>query len=83
MELLLNTLVLWLLRSHPERRGAAGMLAAALCILLSPFFLAAPMGALLLHFYNGEKDEKSHLGIAYPMLLFLGWLIQCLLKQTF
>lgn len=75
LPLLLCTAILWLFRENPSRRGFGGMLAGALCILLSPFFLASPMAALLLHFYNGEdwNGNNRMCYLAFPVLLILGW----------
>ena len=79
LPLLICTLVLWLFRKDPSRWGIGGMLAGGLCILISPFFLAAPMGAMILHFYNGE-DYRSNLSyLTYPMSLVLGWILTALI----
>ena len=79
--MLVITLILWLFRNQPEKRGFVGMLAAAVCILISPYFLAAPMGAVILHFYNGEKTEERgwFYALSYQALLLLGWILICLL----
>ena len=51
--------------------GFSGMAAAALCAGISPFYLAAPMGFLAVHFYNGEKGEGSRVVnyLFYPVTL--------------
>ncbi len=51
-------LVLWSLRNNTMMKAFAGFLGSALCVLLSPFFMAAPMGALVLHYYNGEQGRE-------------------------
>lgn len=81
LPLVLCTGVLWLFRKDPAKRGLAGMLAGALCILFSPFFLAAPFGAMALHFYDGENWEEKNMVsyIAFPVLLLLGSLLAAIL----
>lgn len=63
--------VLWALRGKPNLRSVAGASASMLCCLYSMFFLAAPMGFLAVHFYNGEKGEENRLVnyLAYPLIL--------------
>ena len=54
-------------------RSMAGAAASILCCLFSMFFLAAPMGFLAIHFYNGEKgaDNRWVNYLAYPVLLLM------------
>ncbi len=63
--------ILWLMRKKPQFRVFVGCGAAAVCSLLSPFYIAAAMGFLLVHFYNGEKGEGSRTVryLAYPAIL--------------
>lgn len=68
LPLVLCTAVLWIFRKDRSKWGLAGMMGSALSILLSPFFLAAPMGAILVNFYNGERGEG---GRAVYYILFL------------
>jgi hypothetical protein len=44
-----------------------------LCSFLSIFFMSAPMGMMVLHFYNGEKGEENQLVayLFYPAVLIL------------
>jgi len=69
--LVLLVIVLWAFHSKPLYRNFAGAVAVVLCTAISPFFLAAPMGFLAVHFYNGEKGTNSRLVtyLAYPALL--------------
>ncbi len=62
---------LWLIRSKPNFRNLYGCAAAALCIIFSPFYLAAPMGFLVIYFYNGEKGSSGHMQdyLVYPIAL--------------
>lgn len=79
--LILVVCVLWLLRDKPLYRNIAGCTAAVVCTLISPFYLASPMGFLPLHFYN-ETDGGGHRLIrllAYPMMLLVVGLIALLL----
>ena len=47
--------VLWAFRTKPMMRNIAGATATILGSLYSLFMMAAPMGFLAIHFYNGEK----------------------------
>ena len=53
--------------------GFSGMAVAALCIGISPAYLAAPMGFLIIHFYNGERGESSRVVnyLFYPVMLLV------------
>lgn len=63
--------VLWVVRNKPNFRNLFGGCAAMLCCLLSPFYLVAPMGFMIVHFYNGEKGPSSRLFnyLVYPAAL--------------
>lgn len=65
--------VLWALRKKPLYRNFIGATAVVVCSLLSPFYLAAPMGFMVIHFYNGERGESSRLVsyLAYPAVLLV------------
>lgn len=65
--------VLWAFRTKPMLRSMAGAAASILCFLFSMFFLAAPMGFLAVHFYNGEKgaDNRWVNYLTYPVLLLM------------
>ena len=69
--MLLMFCVVYLFRNKKMFMGFSGMAAAALCTGISPFYLAAPMGFLATHFYNGEKGESSRLVnyLFYPVML--------------
>ena len=67
-------LMLCVIRVFRNKRmfmGFSGMAAAALCTGISPFYLAAPMGFLATHFYNGEPGESNRLVnyLFYPVAL--------------
>ena len=63
--------VLWLCRNQIQYRVFAGCIAAAGCCVFSPFYLAAPMGFLVVHFYQGNRKDENKLinYLAYPVLL--------------
>lgn len=71
--LILLTGILWAFRKKPLYRNFVGATAVVVCSLLSPFYLAAPMGFLVIHLYNGEKGEDSRVVsyLAYPAVLLV------------
>lgn len=74
--LVLTAAVMWLFREKPLLRNIGGACAVVVCALSSPFYLAAPMGILGAHFYNGEKGEENRVVnyLAYPVLLLFAGL---------
>lgn len=73
--------VLWAFRAKPMIRSIAGASASMLCCLYSMFFMAAPMGFLTIHFYNGEKGADNRLVnyLTYPVMLLVTGLVGILL----
>ena len=71
MPTVLIAAVLWALQKKPLFANMAGATVSILCSLNSLFMMAAPMGFLAVHNYNGEKGESSPLVnyLAYPVLL--------------
>lgn len=67
------TAVLWFMRRWPTYKGFAGAAAAVACMVISPFFLAAPMGFLAVHMYNGEPGDLSRPRkyLTYPAILLV------------
>lgn len=65
--------VMWAFRRKPVYRNMAGMVMAIVCTLIDMFFLAAPMGFLPVHMYNGEQGERSPWVnyLAYPAILLV------------
>ena len=63
--------VFWGFRKRPNIRNLMGGIAAMLCSFLSIFFMVAPMGMMVLHFYNGEKGEENRMVsyLFYPAVL--------------
>lgn len=62
---------LWLCRNQKQYRTFIGCAVGAMCSLLSPYYLATPMGFMAIHFYQGEKGDENKLVnyLAYPALL--------------
>lgn len=65
--------VLWGFPQNPLYRNFAGAAAVVACTLVSPYYLASPMGFLAIHFYNKEPGEGSRIAgdLAYPVILLL------------
>ena len=65
------TAVLWAYRNKPLYRNFAGAAAAIACSVISPYYLASPMGFMAIHFYNEEKGTNSRQVnyLAYPAIL--------------
>ena len=63
--------VFWGFRKKPNIRNLMGGIAAMLCSFFSIFFMVAPMGMMVLHFYNGEKGEDKRIVsyLFYPVVL--------------
>lgn len=79
--MVLVTAVLWAFSSKPLYRNFAGAAAVIVCTVISPFFLAAPMGFLAVHLYNGEKSTNSRTThyLSYPAVLLAACLVGILL----
>ncbi len=67
------TAVFWAFRRKPNLRNLMGGAAAMVCSLFSLFFMASPMGMLVIHFYNGEKGEENRMisYLFYPAALLV------------
>lgn len=65
------TAVFWAMRKKAVYRNMMGCAAAIACSLVSPFYLASPMGFMVIHYYNGEKGEENRYVsyLAYPVVL--------------
>ena len=68
---LLITLAFWCFRKKPSIRNLAAAAAAMFGCFFSIFNLAAPMGIMIVHFYNGQKGEEKRLisYLFYPAAL--------------
>lgn len=74
--------VLWAFRGKPLYRNFAGAAAAICCTAFNPFFLAAPMGFMAVHFYNGEHAERNGSNynyLYYPIILIAAFSLGILL----
>lgn len=72
--IVLITAVLWTFWNKPLWRSILGALACLVCaVLISPFYIAAPLAMILIYFYRGEKGMDFKWGrlIAYPAILLL------------
>ena len=72
--IVLITAVLWTFWNKPLWRSIMGAVACLLCaVLISPFYIAAPLAMILIYFYRGEKGMDFKWGrlIAYPAIMVL------------
>ena len=65
--------VLWWCRNRPNYRNLIACSATVACMLFSPFYMAAPMGFMAIHFYNGEAGDESRIlrYAMYPAILLV------------
>ena len=70
---ILLSLAFWAFRNKPNIRNLMGGITSMLCGFLSIFFMASPMGMMVLHFYNGEKGEENRMVayLFYPAVLIV------------
>lgn len=75
------TTVIWFSRRMANYRVFLGAMAAVVCTLFSPFFLASPMGFLAVHLYNGEPGEQNRWVryLTYPVILLIVGLVRIVL----
>ena len=75
--------ILWAFRKKEIFLNFVGATAAMICSLISPFYLASPMGFLAVHSYNGTKSTNTHKYnyLMYPILLIIGWAFGILLQM--
>lgn len=73
---------LWAFRKNNLLFNFSGAAATMMCSLISPYYLASPMGFLAVHAYNGEESTNSHKTdyLQYPILLIIGWAFGILLQ---
>lgn len=69
--MMLMLCVMQVFRNKRMFMGFSGVAVAAMCMVISPFYIVAPMGFLAIHFYNGEKGEGSRIVnyLFYPVAL--------------
>ena len=65
--------IIYLFRNKRMYMGFSGVAMAAACMVVSPFYLAAAMGFLAIHFYNGEPGEGNRVVnyLFYPVCLLV------------
>ena len=68
---LIITLAFWCFRKKPAIRNLAAAAAAMFGCIFNIFYLAAPMGIMVVHMYNGQKGEEKRLVsyLFYPVIL--------------
>lgn len=73
---------LWAFRKNKIFFNFSGAAVAMMCSIISPYYLASPMGFLAVHAYNEEKSTNSHKAnyLLYPVLLIIGWAFGILLQ---
>lgn len=63
---------MYVFRNKPMYRNLIAATMAIVCTVISMFFVMAPMGCLMLHFYNGENGEeepgKVFTYLTYPVI---------------
>ena len=82
LPMLLCALVMWSFRNSAAMKTFSAVLGTGLCVMMSPFFVAAPMGALVLHYYNGDPGEGNQriFYAVFPAMLLIGCGIVLLCK---
>lgn len=80
-ELVLITAAFWPYREKPMYRNLCAAAMCMACTMISPFFMAAPMCFLVIHFYNGEESTTSRKlnYLAYPAMLLAAFVVTLVL----
>ncbi len=67
--------VFWLMREKHQFRGLVGAGVSLCFTIISPFYLACPLGAMAVHGYNGKPGTENRLVnyALYPVLLLVIW----------
>ena len=75
--LVLLVAVLWALHKRPQNRNLIGSVVSIAFSILSPFYMASPMGFLPVHLHNGEQGGENRLVnyLSYPAVLLVIGLI--------
>ena len=65
----------WLLRNKPQLRGLLGAGVCLCCTMISPYYLVAPMGCLMVHLHNREYGNSNRVAnyCLYPAMLLVIW----------
>lgn len=81
VSLVLITAVLWAFRKKQMLGNFIAASVSLLCSLSSLLYIAAPMGFLIIHFCNGEREESSRAlrYLLYPLILLAVFVIGLLL----
>ena len=67
--------VFWLMRNKHQFRGLTGAGVSLCFTVISPFYLACPLGAMAVHGYNGKPGPENRLVnyALYPAMLLVIW----------
>ena len=68
--LLIVMMVMWTLRAKKQMISLFGGVVAAACVLISPFYIASPMGILPVHLYREDTEEDPAEGKIFPYLIY-------------
>lgn len=62
---------IWTLREKPNMQTFLGIMLVFCCMIFSVFYLLAPIGFLVLHFYEGEQGDENRIVnyLSYPAIL--------------
>lgn len=68
--------VFWLIQKKPQLRGLVGAGICMACTVISPYYIIAAMGCMVVHMYNGQQGTSSRVTnyALYPVLLLAIWL---------
>ena len=71
--MILMLCIIYLFRNKRMYMGFSGVALAAVCMVVSPFYLAAAMGCLAIDFYNGAPGERNRVVnyLFYPVCLLV------------
>lgn len=73
--LLIMVMTMWALRNKKSLRALFSSFAAAICMIISPFYIVSAMGILPVHLYREDEQEQEQnvvlLYAAYPVLLLV------------
>lgn len=75
------TALLWALRGKQNLQTFLGIMVMFCCMVFSMYYMIAPIGFLILHFYEGEQGSENRLVnyLAYPVILLAGGLMTVLM----
>lgn len=77
----LVAVVVWALRGKQNAQTFLGIMVVFCCAIFSMYYLIAPIGFLILHFYEGKRGSENRLVnyLAYPAILLVSGLLTVLM----